>query len=217
MTKKGRVFLTAFLLLLGFIVLSYFVAEGRFVNSDFDLTVKIQDKIPHSFDGPFSTLSILAQSEVIGWVWLGLLIFSLAKRYWLTFISLFTLPLALFIELLGKLYIHHPAPPHLLYRGIFEFTFPTHYVHTNYSYPSGHVLRTAFIVCFLVGFLYLKADRKSSLLPQIGLLTLLLLMVVSRVYLGEHWTSDVIGGVLLGGGFGLLSAWTLPRNSKLSN
>lgn len=217
MTKKAGVLLTAFLLLLGFAILSYFVSEGRFSNSDFDLTVKLQDKISRAFDAPFSMLSILAQSEVIGWVWIVFLIAALLKRYWLTFFSLMLLPLALVIELWGKIYIHHPAPPYLLYRGIFEFTFPTHYVHTNYSYPSGHVLRTAFVVSFLLGFLYLKSDFKMKLISQAGLISLLAIMMVSRIYLGEHWASDVAGGALLGGGFGLLSAWTVPIKRSVVN
>jgi membrane-associated phospholipid phosphatase len=30
-------------------------------------------------------------------------------------------------------------------------------------------------------------------------------MLTSRIYLGEHWTSDVIGGGLLGASFAFLS------------
>jgi undecaprenyl-diphosphatase len=70
---------------------------------------------------------------------------------------------------------------------------------TSYSFPSGHVM---FYVGFFgfIGFLayhLLKPSRCRSLfLVFFG--SLLLLIGLSRIYLGQHWASDVLGSYLLG-------------------
>lgn len=213
-TKNFLLFSIAIIFLLSFLAFSLFIAKGRFINTDFNLTVKVQDKFPRSVDAFFSTLSILAQAEIIGIFWIILFIFLMIKRYYLSAAAMFLLPVALFIELIGKVYIHHPAPPHLFYRGIFDFKFPTNYVHSQYSYPSGHVTRTAFLIIFVMGYLFLKTDLKKQLPFQLLLAGVLVTMIISRIYLGEHWTSDTIGGLFLGGSFGLLAAALIPERIK---
>lgn len=69
----------------------------------------------------------------------------------------------------------------------------------GYSFPSGHVM---FYVVFFgfVGFLafsLLKPSLKRSLILVL-FSSLVGLIGISRVYLGEHWPSDVLGSYLLG-------------------
>lgn len=214
MSHRKILFIFSILIFFLFIFYSYLVAKERFTQQDFDLTVKFQDRIPRKADYPFSVLSVVGSAEITGIFWLSLLIFSLIKRYWLTAIALFSLPVALFIEIFGKVFVLHPAPPHLFYRGVIDYPFPSNFVHTDYSYPSGHVLRTAFLVSFLVTALFLKMPKKLQLPFQLGLLGFLAAMMVSRIYLGEHWTTDVIGGFLLGTSLGVFTGITIPLRKK---
>jgi len=69
----------------------------------------------------------------------------------------------------------------------------------SYSFPSGHVMFYLGFFGFIwfLAFTLLKPSiKRSFLLVFFGIL--IALIGISRVYLGEHWPSDVLGSYLLG-------------------
>ncbi len=69
------------------------------------------------------------------------------------------------------------------------------------SFPSGHVMSylAYWGLLFSLGFILLKRDRWWHHLFLIISGLFVLLVGPSRIYLGNHWASDVLGGYMFGG------------------
>jgi undecaprenyl-diphosphatase len=74
----------------------------------------------------------------------------------------------------------------------------------NASFPSGHAMLSATVYLTLGALIGHFAERRRIRLYVLGVAILLTLMIgVSRIYLGLHWTTDVLGGWCIG------AAWAL--------
>lgn len=172
---------------------------------DFDTTVRLQDKIPRRFDDPFSFLSDFGKFEVATIILIILLVVSRKIIFGVVAFGLYGF-LHIF-ELFGKYFVDQHPPPEFLIRTKSIIDFPQFHVRSEFSYPSGHAARAAFLTVIAVYLIWsskrVKKEYKYALLAAIGIYDFF--MFLSRPYLGEHWMTDVIGGVFLGTSLALVS------------
>ena len=129
-----------------------------------------------------SAIGLLGQAEVTGGIALGLVVARLRRGSRDAWIPLLLVAVAA-IEVGLKTVVAQPVPPPELSRTI-ELV-PFAHVAFPGAFPSGHVARAA----YLTGI---------ARMPGWVAVAVVALMMVSRVYLAEHWPSDVLGGLLLG-------------------
>ena len=128
---------------------------------------------------------------------------KLNRLSYITLTSLLLLPLAIFLK--------------ELFRRIRPDTvYVQNMVFQSYSFPSGHAY-SSFLVYGLLIFLVLRHMRSANKWPIIAGLTAFILMIgISRVYLGAHFPSDVIGGWLVAALVLFLIAKLQPQDVKVS-
>jgi undecaprenyl-diphosphatase len=76
------------------------------------------------------------------------------------------------------------------------------------GFPSGHAFFVILILGLAAYFIFINLkNRVLRILVLAGLIALIPLTGISRIYLGVHWPSDVIGGYLIGGVFLAVLIW----------
>lgn len=96
-----------------------------------------------------------------------------------------------------KLYFVRPRPSGLTHLVLVQ----------SYSYPSGHSLSSAavYFTLAILWFLKLKNHLERTLSIMLSL-TIMSLIALSRIYLGVHYLSDVLAGILVGVGWAAIVA-----------
>ncbi len=179
------------------------------MNKSFDYLILkiIQTLITRTCDPFLSLFSLLGSFEVTTALLILIVAQSVQKRT-SKFLVLGTYALGMTIELLGKRFIYHPGPPRSVFRTQLPFSIPSGFVHTAYSFPSGHSFRTVFLATLIWQLLWESSlSTQYKRLLSVFVVGFVFLMLLSRVSLGEHWPSDVLGGL----GLGLILGWLARR------
>ena len=179
-------------LLIAFVTLSCMVFFLPLEYLDIHISEEIQEKQTPYLNSVMIWLSWLGRTTVsvivVGITALLFLISGYKKESVLMVSTLFSGIIGLGFKML----INRPRPSKDLVVLLEE---------TKYqSFPSGHVLfYTVFFGALILIILNLKKIKyKVKLLLIIICLSMIFFGAVSRVYLGAHWFTDVLGGFILG-------------------
>jgi undecaprenyl-diphosphatase len=94
---------------------------------------------------------------------------------------------------------------------------PVHHLEhvASMSFPSGHATQaTAFYVALLLIFLASGRSRQMAPAAVLGMVLLIGGIAASRVYLGVHYPSDTIAGILLGAAWSALTCTLMLRRER---
>ena len=165
------------------------VAAGATKSADRGFTVWLQTFASPALDQVANLNTLVGQSTVNAALMLVLMAVLFVRGPRWAWIAPLFLGLLTVVELAGKLSLVHPSPPDEFIRTSFN-PLGIH-LSTSSSFPSGHVSRVTFFAILL-----------WELIPNAVVRTLLVALAIAtpflRIYLGDHWISDTVGGVSLG-------------------
>ena len=185
MNKRNIIAIISFIL---FIILLILVKTNQIIPFDTAIYNGISPYINSNLTKIFNSISFLGSGITITIICLSILIVSyFYKKTKAGFILGLSIAVNSVISEILKTIIQRPRPDVLRLA-----------VENSYSFPSSHTLASTSACGILLYVLY-KSSINKSLKIIIGIILVLILFIIaySRVYLGVHNASDVLGGFLL--------------------
>lgn len=194
MKTKTR-WITLSVLLLFFIVITILLLSDKLYDFDtyvYNLLISFESKNLTSY---FKIITVFANTKTII-ILLGLSLFFKKKEA--LYLNL-TVIISTIINQVLKYLFQRPRP--ILINKIVE---------TGYSFPSGHAMASVSFYGFII-YLIIEShlNKKIKWITSILLTILIISICISRIYLGVHFASDVIAGVLLSSSLLLITTYIL--------
>ena len=148
---------------------------SKYLISDFTLPIA---KFITNFGGVIGLIIIAIITSTI---------LIIKKKKLMGFLVILNLALSGLLNQILKRIVQRPRPTE--YRFIEE---------SGYSFPSGHSMVSAAFYGFFIYLIYKNVKNKYLKWSLISILSILIILIgTSRIYLGVHYTSDVIAGILI--------------------
>lgn len=217
-TVKSRVagrrhqlfFYFGFILLVSFLILTYFVKkDGNFIF-DLQITNAIQLISTPGFDQLMTFVSFMGNyyQSIALLVIVTAFFLVIDKKKEALFLFVSTAGVSL-MSLILKAFVARPRPSPDLIHQVGEYL-------RNDSFPSGHVLFAMGFFGILLYFSFIFLKKKILRYTLVSLLSLcIIFMGISRIYLGAHWFSDTLGSYLIGMVWLMLVTFFYRRNRNI--
>ena len=184
--KEDKKLIIACITLLLFIILTIFVLTGKTSKLDELVSSFIIGIRNESLTNRMINITNIGGTYSLIVISLLLLIFVKKKK--IPLLVIINLVIVFLSSQIFKFMFKRPRP-----NGVYLIN------ESGYSFPSGHsMVSIAFIMFITYILLKVLKNKLSKILVTITLSILVLLIGFSRIYLGVHHFTDIIGGFLLG-------------------
>lgn len=178
--------------IIGFLLLVVFVTLSPAAVIDREFSEEVQEFQHPLFDSIMKLVSYpgyMPYAPIM--VILTAFVFYVCKFKREALFILFTM-LSGLVSTIVKFLVNRPRPD----SDVVKVALETH----QQSFPSGHVMFYVMFFGFVVLLMYMLKSIYNPIRIVVGIFSIIMIFIIpiSRIYLGAHWLTDVIGAFLLG-------------------
>ncbi len=136
----------------------------------------------------------------------GVALFSLLRRWWVRAAQVAVAGLGAWVlVVVGKAVTGRRRPPVADQVGVLE----------NLSFPSGHALGSTVAAVLVVVLAFALTASRAWRAGVVSLAAVYVIVIgLSRLYLGVHWATDVLGGWAIGAAWATVCGFFLPLSAE---